>query len=136
MLLILYPVGPYFRILIHSTQEKYLPALMRYFFRFRDSHDSVQTLLLVLLHINLFFDGNGRVSRMVMACYLINNGYPPMPYAYPRHPSYPELGDIRIFHYIQDFLLSSHDIASTKAPILQLANPAPSRLLLIHFPAY
>jgi len=64
---------------------------MKNFFRFRDtSIDSTFHPILVacrllsaLLHIHPFCDGNGRVSRIFTACYLINNGYPPILFLQP-----------------------------------------------------
>lgn len=59
---------------------------MEKFFAFRDAcltsdiHPILTAcrLLIALLHIHPFCDGNGRVSRVAMVSYLIRQGYPPM----------------------------------------------------------
>ena len=60
--------------------------MMEKFFAFRDKcltsdiHPILTAcrLLIALLHIHPFYDGNCRVSRVTMASHLIRHGYPPM----------------------------------------------------------
>ena len=39
-------------------------------------------------HIHPFINGNGRVGRLVMALYLIRNGYPPVIFNHINHEDY------------------------------------------------
>ena len=63
---------------------KVLPALMERFIQFRDESKNsglhpliiASRMLSAFLHVHPFIDGNGRVGRLIMALYLIRNGYP------------------------------------------------------------
>lgn len=65
--------------------------MMEKFFAFRDKcltsdiHPILTAcrLLIALLHIHPFCDGNGRMSRVTMASHLIRYGYPPMLFLNP-----------------------------------------------------
>ena len=43
-------------------------------------------ILSSFLHVHPFIDGNGRLGRLIMALYLIRNGYPPIIFQQPITP--------------------------------------------------